>query len=82
MDKQETIKRLRKRFIVLLGGLVFSYLVSFGIAIFLFADSGVLETIWGWPVIFGFAVMAFFHLRAQYRRYDYFVRMAETSEDE
>ncbi len=82
MDKEEAVKQLRKRLLMLFGALVVSYACSFGVAIFLFADSGVLETAWGWPVIGGFAVLAFIHLRSQFRRYDYLVRMAESSEDE
>ena len=82
MDKQDAIKRLRKRLIVLLAGLLFSYFISFGITIFLVTDAGVLNVPWVWAIIVGFAVLAIIHIRAQFRRYDYLVRMAEGSEDE
>lgn len=82
MDKQAIIKRLRKRLLVLLAGLFFSYLVSFGITIFLMVDAGVANTPWVWAIILGFVVLAFIHVRAQFRRYDFLVRMAEESEDE
>ncbi len=68
--------------LVLLGGLLFSYFISFGIAFFLAADAGVLNVPWVWVIFAGFAVLAIIHIRAQFRRYDYLVRMVESSEDE
>jgi hypothetical protein len=82
MDKQAIIKRLRKRLLVLLAGLLFSYAISFGITIFLISDAGVINVPWVWAIILGFVVLAFIHVRAQFRRYDFLVRMAEESEDE
>jgi hypothetical protein len=81
-DPQEQIKRLRKRLVVLLAGLFFSYLVSFGIAIFLIVDAGVINVPWVWAIIVGFAVLAIVHIRSQFRRYDFLVRMVESPEDE
>ena len=66
---------------ILMAGLAVSYVISFGVAIFLFVDADIFETQWGWPIIIGLALLAFVHLRAQFRRYDNLVRMAETDED-
>ena len=86
MNKQDAIKRLRKRLLVLLAGLLFSYVISFGLVIFLVIDADLLASDLGPPIVIGLGVLAvllaFFHLRAQFRRYDYLVRMAEESEDE
>jgi uncharacterized membrane protein len=77
MDKEQAVKHLRKRLLVLMTGLALSYVVSFGVAIFLFIDAEIFDTQWGWPIIVGLAVLAFVHLRSQFRRYDNLVRMAE-----
>lgn len=82
MDKQDSVKHIRKRLLVLLAGLALSYLMSFGVAIFLFVDAGIFDTVWGWPIIAGLAVLAFIHLRSQFRRYDALMRMAESADDE
>lgn len=81
MDKQDAVKHLRKRLFILIAGLVMSYVVSFGVAIFLFVDAGIFDTQWGWPIIIGLAVLAFVHLRSQFRRYDNLVRMAQSEDD-
>lgn len=81
MDKQDAVKHLRKRLFILIAGLVMSYVVSFGVAIFLFVDAGIFDTHWGWPIIIGLAVLAFVHLRSQFRRYDNLVRMAQSDDD-
>lgn len=67
---------------VLLAGLFFSYMMSFGITLFLIADAGVANVPWVWVIVVGFVVLAIVHIRAQFRRYDAMVRMIETSEDE
>lgn len=82
MDREHAVKQLRKRLLVLMGGLTLSYVISFGVAIFLFIDAGIFASDWGLPIIIGLAVLAFIHLRSQFRRYDNLVRMAEASEDE
>jgi threonine/homoserine/homoserine lactone efflux protein len=70
----------------MLVGLILSYVISFGLSIFLIIDSGILEGRTRWPVIAGIAalavVLAFFHVRAQFRRYDFLVRLAQGSEDD
>lgn len=81
MDKQTAIAHLRKRLLVLLGGLLVSYLISFGLAVFLILDANVGDRPWVWAVVAGFAVMAIIHIRAQFRRYDALVRMVEEDED-
>jgi len=81
MEKEQAVKHLRKRLLVLMAGLAMSYVISFGVAIFLFVDAGIFDTPWGWPIIIGLAVLAFVHLRSQFRRYDTLVRMAEGNED-
>lgn len=81
MDKEQAVKRLRKRLLVLMAGLGLSYVTSFGVAIFLFVDAGIFDTQWGWPIIIGLALLAFVHLRSQFRRYDALVRLAETGDD-
>jgi len=79
-------RRIRKRLLMMLAGLILSYVVSFGLSIFLIVDSGILEGGARWPIIAGIAalavVLAFFHVRAQFRRYDYLVRLAQGSEDD
>ena len=80
MNKQDAVKHLRKRLLVLMAGLALSYVISFGVAIFLFVDAGIFETQWGWPIIVGLAVLAIVHLRSQFRRYDALVRLAESDE--
>ena len=86
LDKQVTIKRIRKRLLVLLAGLALSYVISFGLAIFLVIDAELLANERGKPIVIGVAIvvviLAFLHVRAQFRRYDYLVRMAEGTEDE
>lgn len=82
MDRKQAVKQLRKRLLVLIAGLVLSYVTSFGVAIFLFVDADIFSTKWGWPIIIGLALLAFIHLRSQFRRYDNLVRMAETGDDE
>jgi hypothetical protein len=81
VNKQDAVKHLRKRLLVLMAGLALSYVISFGVAIFLFVDAGIFETQWGWPIIIGLAVLAIVHLRSQFRRYDALVRLAESDED-
>ncbi len=81
MDKQQAVRQLRKRLIILIAGLAMSYAMSFGVAMFLFVDAGIFNTEWGWPIIIGLALLAFVHLRSQLRRYDTLVRMAETGDD-
>ena len=86
MNKQEAIKRLRKRLLTLLAGLALSYALSFGLAIFLVFDADLLADETGKPIVIGVALvavaLAFLHVRAQFRRYDYLVRMAEGLEEE
>ena len=86
MNKQQAIKRLRKRLFVLLSGLALSYAVSFGLAIFLVIDAELFADETGKPIVIGVALVAVFlavlHVRAQFRRYDYLVRMAEGMEEE
>ena len=86
MDREQTVRYLRKRLLVLLTGLALSYAISFGLAIFLVIDADLLASESGRLIIIGLAllavILAFFHVRAQFRRYDYLVRMAEGSEDE
>ncbi|NKB50079.1 MAG: hypothetical protein GKS02_12055 [Alphaproteobacteria bacterium] len=86
MNKQEAIKRLRKRLVALLAGLALSYVISFGVAIFLVVDAELMADETGKPIVIGIAIvavgLAFLHVRAQFRRYDYLVRMAEGMEDE
>ena len=72
---------MRMRIFILIGGLAMSYVISFGVAIFLFVDAGIFDTEWGWPIIIGLAVLAFVHLRSQFRRYDNLVRLAESDDD-
>ena len=80
--REKLIRRLRKRLLVLLAGLLFSYFISFGIAIFLVVDAGVINVPWVWAIIVAFAVLALIHVRAQFRRYDTLVRIVEESEDD
>ncbi len=86
MDREQAVRHLRKRLIVLLTGLAVSYAISFGLAIFLIIDADLIASESGRLIIIGLAllgvILAFFHVRAQFRRYDYLVRMAEGSEDE
>ncbi len=86
MDREQAVRYLRKRLLVLLTGLALSYAISFGLAIFLVIDADLLASESGRLIIIGLAllavILAFFHVRAQFRRYDYLVRMAEGSEDE
>lgn len=81
MEREQAVKHLRKRLLVLMAGLALSYVTSFGVAIFLFVDAGIFDTKWGWPIIIGLAVLALVHLRSQFRRYDTLVRMAETDDE-
>jgi uncharacterized YccA/Bax inhibitor family protein len=86
MDREQAVKHLRKRLMVLLAGLALSYVISFGIAIFLIIDAELMATESGKPIVIGLGIvavgMAYFHVRAQFRRYDYLVRMAEGREEE
>ncbi len=86
MVRNVDVGRLRKRLLIMLVGLILSYVISFGLSIFLIIDSGILEGRARWPVIAGIAalavVLAFFHVRAQFRRYDFLVRLAQGSEDD
>ena len=86
MVRNVDVGRLRKRLLIMLVGLILSYVISFGLSIFLIIDSGILEGRARWPVIAGIAalavVLAFFHVRAQLRRYDFLVRLAQGSEDD
>ena len=77
MDREQAVRQLRKRLFILIAGLA----MSFGVAIFLFVDAGIFNTEWGWPIIIGLALLAFVHLRSQFRRYDALVRLAETGDD-
>lgn len=85
-NKEDIIRQLRKRLLVLLAGLALSYVISFGIAIFLIIDAELLATDNGKPIVIGIAIvavgLAYFHVRAQFRRYDYLLRMAEGREEE
>ncbi len=66
----------------MLAGLLFSYAISFGIAIFLAADADVLDIPWVWAIILAFAVLGIIHIRAQFQRYDALVRMVESGDDD
>ena len=86
MNREQAVKRLRKRLLVLLAGLTVSYVVSFGLAIFLVIDAELLADDTGRPIVIGVGLvvvfLAFLHVRAQFRRYDFLVRMAEGMEEE
>ena len=86
MDRDQAVRQLRKRLTVLLAGLALSYAISFGLAIFLVIDAELLASDVGKPIVIGVAIvavlLAYLHVRAQFRRYDYLVRMAEGTEDE
>ena len=86
MDKQEAVKRLRKNLLVLMAGLALSYTLSFGLAIFLVIDAELMADETGKPIVIGVAIgaiiLAFLHIRAQFRRYDYLVRRAQGMEEE
>ena len=86
MDREQAVKHLRKRLFVLLAGLAVSYVISFGLAIFLIVDADLMASESGKPIVIGIAIvavgLAYLHVRAQFRRYDYLVRMAEGREKE
>ncbi len=86
MDRNQAVRQLRKRLVVLLAGLALSYAISFGLAIFLVIDAELLASDVGKPIVIGVAIvavlLAYLHVRAQFRRYDYLVRMTEGTEDE
>ena len=86
MVRNLDVRRLRKRLLMMLAGLILSYVISFGLSIFLIVDSGILEGRARFPIIAGIAalavVLAFFHVRAQFRRYDYLVRITEGADDD
>lgn len=71
---------------MLMAGLALSYVISFGLAIFLVIDADLMTNETGKPIVIGVAIIAVFlaylHIRAQFRRYDYLVRMAQGMEDE
>lgn len=71
---------------MLMAGLALSYVISFGLAIFLVIDADLMTSETGKPIVIGVAIIAVFlaylHIRAQFRRYDYLVRMAQGMEDE
>lgn len=82
MDQTERVKHLRKRLLVLMAGLALSYTLTFGVTIYLFIDADVFASDWGWPIIMGMVILAFYHLRGQFRRFDAIIRSAENTEDE
>ena len=58
MVRNVDVGRLRKRLLIMLVGLILSYVISFGLSIFLIIDSGILEGRARWPVIAGIAALA------------------------
>ena len=81
LDKEQAVKQLRKRLLVLMAGLALSYAISFGFAIFLVIDAELMANETGKPIVIGVAIvavyLAFLHIRAQFRRFDYLVRIAQ-----
>ncbi|MCZ6839151.1 MAG: hypothetical protein O7G13_07725 [Alphaproteobacteria bacterium] len=86
MGREQAVRQLKKRLIVLMAGLALSYAISFGLAIFLVIDAEIFASEWGGTVVVGLGVLAvvlaFIHVRAQFRRFDYLVRMVEASDDD
>lgn len=70
-------KSIRARLLWLLCGLILSYVVTLGVAIYLFDSVGFFNHPWGWPVMGVLMVAAIIHIRFQFRKFDKVVRMAE-----
>ncbi len=78
MTDPEIVKIVRVRLLWLLCGLILSYVITLGVAIFLFDDAGFLNQIWGWPVMGVLIGAATIHIRFQFRKFDQVIRRAHS----
>jgi membrane protein YdbS with pleckstrin-like domain len=80
-NRHQLVNRLRKRLLLWMLGLCLSYLVCLFFATKLIIDSGALENPQNKQIIIALAIvalfLAFWHIRYQYRKFDYLVRLAE-----
>ena len=80
-NRHQLVNRLRKRLLLWMLGLCLSYLVRLFFATKLIIDSGALENPQNKQIIIALAIvalfLAFWHIRYQYRKFDYLVRLAE-----
>ena len=80
-NRHQLVNRLRKRLLLWMLGLCLSYLVWLFFATQLLIDSVDLENPQNKQIIIALAIvalfLAFWHIRYQYRKFDYLVRLAE-----
>ena len=84
MKKDQAINQLRLRLLLLIIGLILSYIISFGLAIYFVLsnnyfkdDNSLLIISIGIILLF----MSFLHIRFQYRKYSLYLMRAQNLEE-
>jgi|TARA_B110000014_G_C19865519_1_gene448229 cell division protein FtsW (lipid II flippase) len=85
MNKDQAINQLRLRLLLLIIGLILSYIISFGLAIYFVLSTNYFKNDNGLVIIsIGIVLlfMSFLHIRFQYRKYNLYLIRAHNIEEE
>jgi membrane protein YdbS with pleckstrin-like domain len=81
MNKEQAINQLRSRLLLLILGLILSYAISFGFAIYFVLSTNYFKNDSNGFIIVSIGIfllgMSFLHIRFQYRKYNLYLRKAE-----